>query len=43
LSKVVEESIHTSATAGRGPDLCAWPCESTHLWPAKVRTLERLT
>ncbi len=22
---------------------CAWPCESTRLWPAKVRTLERLT
>lgn len=24
-------------------DRCAWPCESTRLWPAKVRTLDRLT
>ncbi len=22
---------------------CAWPCESTRWWPAKVRTLDRLT
>ena len=22
---------------------CAWPCESTHWWPAKVPTLDRLT
>ncbi len=26
-----------------GFDLCAWPCESTHWWPAKVPALDRLT
>ena len=23
--------------------LCAWPCESPHMWPSKVPTLDRLT
>jgi len=27
---------------GFAETFCAWPCESTHLWPANVRTLDRL-
>src|SRR5438128_1756012 len=48
--RIDQQSIHDSSLTDGGqrhgakvmPQPCTWPCESTRLWPAKVRTLDRL-